>query len=628
MSKSSRIQTSNKTEIWESSDIIEAFENTDLGQAVSADVDDITDVISENILEKLHEIYKLSGELTRNNTKNHFNTFQGLLRDFKDWDKKTINKFARKIRRNLSDIDNLLRSSIIGVCQIRFIWIAKTKGIGKRDCNRVLQAISLSRIIPTTENFLHWCCCRSAKEVYQYPYLFDNRKKISNHKIQENIKSIKNIICKAINDEIYSRENASYIIQHAVKYVKGGLSLLDDKEEENEQMVEEEENENINEDTNVKNKSENFENKIESKEILKDNTKLNNIDNTKLNNTDNTKLNNIDNTKLNNIEIENEHYVDETQKDIKVKESKKINNLLPILTPNKNKKKNKNLISIKLPEYDSEPDELLTKRKIIKRKSQKLKKDTNKDKISSNQYSKKTTIKNKIKNNISDNNFSNDDLKEINKNYKYNQEDNDEKQYWDNLKEDMEKNIEESDSSDNSELYLNANDDEDVDDEDVDNEDVDDEDVDDEDVDNEDVDDEDVDDEDVDDEDVDDEDGDRNENDDDEDDDDEDVDRDDRDEDDDDEDDDDEDDDDEDDDDEDDDDEDVDRDSFWKTLQNEAEKQLGFGRLEEEKNKRKSKTSKSLNKISSRKSKSYRNDLEMSDDDNKGDGIDIDTDED
>ena len=126
MSKSSRIQTSNKTEIWESGDIIEAFENTDLGQAVSADVDDITDVISENILEKLHEIYKLSGEITRNNTKNHFNTFQGLLRDFKDWDKKTINKFARKIRRNLSDIDNLLRSSIIRVCQIRFIWIAKT----------------------------------------------------------------------------------------------------------------------------------------------------------------------------------------------------------------------------------------------------------------------------------------------------------------------------------------------------------------------------------------------------------------------------------------------------------------------------------------------------------------------
>ena len=585
MSKSSRIQTSNKTEIWESGDIIEAFENTDLGQAVSADVDDITAVISENILEKLHEIYKLSGEITRNNTKNHFNTFQGLLRDFKDWDKKTINKFARKIRRNLSDIDNLLRSSIIGVCQIRFIWIAKTKGIGKRDCNRVLQAISLSRIIPTTENFLHWCCCRSAKEVYQYPYLFDNRKKISNHKIHENIKSIKNIICKAIHDEIYSRENASYIIQHAVKYVKGGLSLLDDKEEENEQMVEDEENENINEDTDIKNKSENFENKIESKEIL------------------------TNNTKSNNIEIEDEHYVDETQKDVKVKKSKKINNLLPILTPNKNKKKNKNLISIKLPEYDSEPDELLTKRKIIKRKSQKLKKDTNKDKISSNQYSKKTTIKNKIENNISDNNFSNDDLKEINKNYKYNQEDNDEKQYWDNLKEDIEKNIEESDSSDNSELYLNANEDEDVDideDEHVDideneNNDYDDEDDDDEDVyrdeddNNEDDDDEDVDkDEDVDDEDVDK----------------------------------DEDDDDENDDDEDDDDEDVDRDSFWKTLQNEAEKQLGFGRLEEEKNKRKSKTSKSLNKISSRKSKSYRNDLEMSDDDNKGDGIDIDTDED
>ena len=136
----SRKQTADRNEIWElGGDIAEAFENTDLGQAVSADVDDISSVLSEHILEKLLEVYELAGEITRDTPINHFNTFQGLLRDFKDWDQKTRKKFARKVRRSLSDIDSLLRSSVVGVCQIRFIWIAKTKGIGKRECNRVLQ---------------------------------------------------------------------------------------------------------------------------------------------------------------------------------------------------------------------------------------------------------------------------------------------------------------------------------------------------------------------------------------------------------------------------------------------------------------------------------------------------------
>jgi len=227
----SKKQTAARNEIWEfGGDISQAFETTDLGQAVSADVDDISTALTEHILEKFLETYELAGELSKKNPKNHFSTFQGLLRDFKDWDPKTRKKFTRKVKRSLSDISQLIRSSIVGVSQIRFIWIAKTKGLGKRECNRVLQAISLSRIIPETEDFLHWCCCRSVKEIYQHPYLFDNRKRLSKRKRQENLKNVKNIINKAISDEIYSRDNASYIIRSALGYVNGGSYSLSDKE--------------------------------------------------------------------------------------------------------------------------------------------------------------------------------------------------------------------------------------------------------------------------------------------------------------------------------------------------------------------------------------------------------------
>ena len=211
----SRKQTSvSKNESWEfGGDITEAFESTDLGQAVSADVDDISNTLTLHILDKLVETYDLAGDITVDNSKNHFSTFQGLLRDFKDWDLKTRKKFSRKVKRSLPDIEILIRSSIIGVSQIRFIWLAKTKGIEKNECNRVLQAISLSRIIPSTEDFLHWCCCRSVKEIYQHPYLFDNRKTLPKKIKQENLKKVKDIIKKSIVDEIYSRENASYIIK-------------------------------------------------------------------------------------------------------------------------------------------------------------------------------------------------------------------------------------------------------------------------------------------------------------------------------------------------------------------------------------------------------------------------------
>ena len=150
-----------KNENWDfNSDIPEAFESTDLGKSVSADIDDISEVLIGHILDKLIETYELAGDISRENPKNHFSTFQGLLRDFKDWDSKTQKKFSRHVKRSLSDIDVLIRSSIVGVAQIRFMWLAKTKGLGKKEYNCVLQAISLSRIVPSTEDFLHWCCCR------------------------------------------------------------------------------------------------------------------------------------------------------------------------------------------------------------------------------------------------------------------------------------------------------------------------------------------------------------------------------------------------------------------------------------------------------------------------------------
>ena len=130
-----RKQTESRNEIWEfGGEISEAFESTDLGQAVSADVDDISKELTNHILDELVETYELAGDISKENPKNHFSTFQGLLRDYKDWDSKTQKKFSRQIKKSLSDIDVLIRSSIVGVAQIRFIWLAKTKGIEKNEC--------------------------------------------------------------------------------------------------------------------------------------------------------------------------------------------------------------------------------------------------------------------------------------------------------------------------------------------------------------------------------------------------------------------------------------------------------------------------------------------------------------
>lgn len=227
-----------KNETLDFEDTTKAFESTDLGQAVSADIDDIANTLKEHILEKLVETYDLAAEISSDNPKNHFSTFQGLLRDFKDWDLKTRQKFSRKVKRDLKDVESLIRSSIIGVSQIRFSWLAKTKGYDKRETNKILQAISLSRIIPSTEDFLHWCCCRSVKEVYQHPYLFDNRKSLSKTTKQENIKNLKTIIQKAISDELYSRENASCIIKSAVSYVKGSSHVENNKNSDEDEYTE------------------------------------------------------------------------------------------------------------------------------------------------------------------------------------------------------------------------------------------------------------------------------------------------------------------------------------------------------------------------------------------------------
>jgi hypothetical protein len=213
-------------------DISEAFEATDLGQAVSADTEDVCDVLSQHILQTIEETYDLAGDISKNEKLNHFKTFQGLLRDFKDWDTKTKKKFFRKVKRDLKDIENLVRSSIVGASQIRFMWLARTKGISKREANNVLQAISLSRIIPSADDFLHWCCCHAVKNIYQHPYLFDNRKSVSKKKRQENQKALLELFNKAISEEIYSRENAKYIIRSAIQYVQGNPEYYEDDEPE------------------------------------------------------------------------------------------------------------------------------------------------------------------------------------------------------------------------------------------------------------------------------------------------------------------------------------------------------------------------------------------------------------
>jgi hypothetical protein len=48
------------------------------------------DPLAQTILNKLVETYELAAEITQDNPNNHFNTFQGLLRDFKNWDLKIL----------------------------------------------------------------------------------------------------------------------------------------------------------------------------------------------------------------------------------------------------------------------------------------------------------------------------------------------------------------------------------------------------------------------------------------------------------------------------------------------------------------------------------------------------------
>jgi len=215
----------------------ELFESSDLGIALSADVEDISKETSNHIIKKMTEAYEVAEELTSKNKKNHFKTFQGLLCDFRDWDKKTKLKFKRGVKRNIKDIDDLTRSSIIGVAQIRFILLAKRKGLSKKDTNLVLQAISLSNEIPSTQDFLHWCACRAVKEVYPHPYLFDNRKKVSVKKKKENQKMLTELVEHAVKEEFFSRDNATYFIKSALNYVKG--STYDDDEDEEEEVQEE-----------------------------------------------------------------------------------------------------------------------------------------------------------------------------------------------------------------------------------------------------------------------------------------------------------------------------------------------------------------------------------------------------
>ena len=162
------------------------FENTDLGQTLVSDVEDISSVLKLCILKKLKETYSLAGEISE--PQKHFKTFQHLLIDFKDWDLKTRKRFYRSVKKKSNNIKYLIKNSIVGASQIRFAWFANTKGINKKDCRRVLQAISISRQIPKVEDFLHWCCCHSIKEVYNHPYLFDNRNTTSSKKKKENEK--------------------------------------------------------------------------------------------------------------------------------------------------------------------------------------------------------------------------------------------------------------------------------------------------------------------------------------------------------------------------------------------------------------------------------------------------------
>ena len=605
-----RKQPESRNEIWEfGGEISEAFESTDLGQAVSADVDDISGVLTNHILNKLIETYELAGDISKENPKNHFSTFQGLLRDFKDWDSKTQKKFSRQIKKTLSDIDVLIRSSIVGVSQIRFIWLAKTKGLSKRECNRVLQAISISRIIPCTEDFLHWCCCRSVAEVYQHPYLFDNRKNVSKRKKQENIKTVKNIINKAINDEIYSRENATHIIKSALGYVKGGSYILPEKYEVDD----------------MKDDSDDDEEKIEKESDLSSsslNIKKDNISSDTLNMSSekdikeiqtsygkqeivnkNDMINIKNNVKMNEECVENEHYFNE-KVNISKSHDKSKNTNIEKINNNNNKKTNKIINNYKL---DS-------------------------DNLEKSSYGKKNVIKQKKDNVVYENDYNSDDSETIylnensdNQELSDNGEDHssseiepdgeEEEKYWSSLRNNLKMTNKKNNkgtpqikqnskkkykdkiclSSDESEDYIsddeNKNRDDTKDYDDIDDDGEGDNSADDDgEGDNSDDDGEGDNDDDGDD---------------------------------------------------DDDDDDDDKNSFWKTLQDKAEKQLGYGKVEEDKkNKSKNKTltsysssnvKKSKKEIKSenlkKKTKNIKNitcdDLEMLDNVNSDDGVDL-----
>lgn len=205
-------------------DIDRIFDSSDLGQAVSADIGDISNVLTEHINKKMEETYEIASDITKDNKNQLFSTFQGLLKDYKDWDTKTRKLFARNVRKDMRDLNNIVRSSIIGVAQIRYLWASRSKGISKRKCNRVLQAISISRSIPNTEDFLHWCCCRAVMDIYSKPYLFDNRESLSVKAQHANKIARKEFIKNAIEEEMYSRNNANFIIQSAINYVQGSSS--------------------------------------------------------------------------------------------------------------------------------------------------------------------------------------------------------------------------------------------------------------------------------------------------------------------------------------------------------------------------------------------------------------------
>ncbi|MHA2404525.1 MAG: hypothetical protein ACXADH_16115, partial [Candidatus Kariarchaeaceae archaeon] len=224
----------NLSESTENDNDTDIFDSSDLGQSVSADISDISNVLTEHVYKKMVETYDLAANISKDRPKAIFSTFQGLLKDYKDWDSKTRKLFTRKVRKNLRDLNNIVRSSIVGVAQIRYLWSSRTKGVSRRDTDRVLQAISLSRTVPATEDFLHWCCCRAVMDVYPQPYLFDNRKSLSRKMKNANKIAAKESIKGAVEDEMYSRNNANHIIQSAINYVQGGKKSLDYSESESE----------------------------------------------------------------------------------------------------------------------------------------------------------------------------------------------------------------------------------------------------------------------------------------------------------------------------------------------------------------------------------------------------------